>query len=175
MKARAAALDYFAGNLRRAHFLLRYTGQRGSDVVRLGETSIDDGGFRLTQKKNGKKTGEIWCPIEAELAAEMATWERRPGPYLQQAHGKRYSRKFLDNHFAAARAQILQLDGVTLHGLRATRGVELRQRGSTELQIQDQVGMSLKMIGRYCRFADKKANGKAAVVALAERRKNSGM
>ena len=35
--------------------------------------------------------------------------------------------------------------------------------------------MSLKMIGRYCRFADKKANGKAAVVALAERRKNSGM
>jgi hypothetical protein len=64
---------------------------------------------------------------------------------------------------------------VTLHGLRATRVIELRQRGSTELQIQDQVGMSLKMIGRYCRFADKKANGKAAVVALAERRKNTGL
>jgi hypothetical protein len=34
------------------------------------------------------------------------------------------------------------------------------------MQIQDQVGMSLEMIERYCRFADKKANGKAAVVAL---------
>jgi hypothetical protein len=31
------------------------------------------------------------------------------------------------------------------------------------------------MIGRYCRFADKKANGEAAVVALAERRKNTGL
>jgi hypothetical protein len=28
------------------------------------------------------------------------------------------------------------------------------------------------MIERYCRFADKKANGKASVVALAERRKH---
>jgi hypothetical protein len=51
--------------------------------------------------------------------------------------------------------------------------VELRQRGATTLQIQDQVGMSPKSIERYCRFADRKANGKAAVIALAERRKNA--
>jgi hypothetical protein len=43
------------------------------------------------------------------------------------------------------------------------------------MQIQDQVGMSLRMIERYCRYADKKANGKAAVLSLAERRKNSGL
>jgi hypothetical protein len=49
------------------------------------------------------------------------------------------------------------------------------QRCATTLQIQDQVGMSPKMIDRYCRFADKKANGKAAVIALAERRKNAGL
>ncbi len=53
--------------------------------------------------------------------------------------------------------------------------IELRQRGATTLQIQDQVGMSPAMIERYCRFADKKAKGKAAVVALAERRKNAGL
>jgi len=109
------------------------------------------------------------------LAAEIATWERRPGPYLQQSYGKLYSRELLDNQFAKARETIPELAGVTLHGLRATRVVELRQRGSTEMQIQDQVGMSLKMIARYCRFADKKANGKAAVFALAERRKNSAL
>lgn len=28
------------------------------------------------------------------------------------------------------------------------------------------IGMSLPMIERYCRFADKKANGKAAVLQL---------
>lgn len=166
---------HFTGMLRRAYFLLRHTGQRGSDVVRLGETFIDDGGFRLVQVKNGAKIGEIWCPIETDLADEMRSWPREPGPYLRQSHGKLVSRAQLDAVFAAFRDKHEELAGTTLHGLRATRVIELRQRGNTELQIQDQVGMSLKMIGRYCRFADKKANGKAAVMALAERRKNPSL
>jgi integrase len=66
----AAAEKNFTGMVRRAYFLARYTGQRGSDVVRLAETFIDDGGFRLIQKKTGR---EVWCPIDEALAAEMAT------------------------------------------------------------------------------------------------------
>lgn len=151
------------GMVRRAYFLARYTGQRGSDVVRLGPHMIDDGGFRIVQQKTGR---EVWCPIDPELAAEMATWERHLGPYLQQHWGKVYSRKLLDSQFNAARSGIPELAGVTFHGLRGTRVVELRQRGATTTQIQDQVGMSLPMIERYCRFADKKANGKAAVLQL---------
>lgn len=156
----AAAERHFTGMVRRAYFLARYTGQRGSDVVRLGDAFIDDGGFRLAQKKTGR---EIWCPIEEALAAEIARWGRPlgarvAGPFLFQNHGKVYSRKLLDEHFAGARDQIPELAGATFHGLRATRVVELRQRGCTTTQIQDQVGMSLRMIERYCRFADKKAN-----------------
>jgi integrase len=165
----AAAEKHFTGMLRRAYFLARYTGQRGSDVVRLAETFIDDGGFRLSQKKTGR---ELWCPIEDAVAAEISTWERVPGAYLRQNHGKAYGQKLLDAQFAAARAEVPELAGTTFHGLRGTRVVELRQRGATTTQIQDQVGMSLRMIERYCRFADKKANGKASVVALAERRKH---
>jgi integrase len=168
----AAAEKHLTGMLRRGYFLLRYTGQRGSDVVRLGATYIDDGGFRLSQRKTGR---EVWCPIEEQLAAEMATWPRRPGPYLQQKHGKHYGRELLDDHFREARDKIPDLAGTTLHGLRGTRVIELRNRGDSTTQIQDQVGMSLAMIERYCRFADKKANGKAAVIALAERRKNAGL
>jgi hypothetical protein len=168
----AAAEKNFTGMVQRAYFLARYTGQRGSDVVRLAETFIDDGGFRLVQKKTGR---EVWCPIDEALAAEMATWERMPGAYLRQNHGNAYSRKLLDGQFAAARDQIPELAGTTFHRLRGTRVVELRQRGATTMQIQDQVGMSLRMIERYCRFADKKANGKAAVLSLAERRKNTGL
>lgn len=168
----AAAEQNFTGMLRRGYFLLRYTGQRGSDVVRLGESFIDDGGFALKQRKTGV---DIWCPIEPALAGEMATWERRPGPFMFQKYGKRYSRELLDDHFATARGALPPLAGCTLHGLRGTRVVELRQRGATALQIQDQVGMSLRMIERYCRFADKKANGKAAVVALEERRRNGAL
>jgi integrase len=163
----AAAERHLTGMVRRAYFLARYTGQRGSDVVRLGPGFVDDGGFRITQKKTDR---EVWCPIEPRLAAEMATWERELGPYLHQSHGRVYSRKLLDKQFADARDVIPELAGATFHGLRGTRVVELRQSGLSTPQIQDQVGMSLGMIERYCRFADKKANGKASVVALAERR-----
>ena len=158
-----AAERLLTGMVRRAYFLARYTGQRGSDVVRLNPGMIDEVGFRITQQKTGR---EVWCPIEDRLAAEMATWPRQLGPYLQQHWGKVYSRKLLDSQFRDARDGIPELAGVTFHGLRGTRVVELRQRGATTTQIQDQVGMSLEMIERYCRFADKKANGKASVVAL---------
>ncbi len=163
-----AAADRLTGMIRRAFVLARYTGQRGSDVVRLGETFIDDGGFRLIQQKTGR---EIWCPIDERLATEMATWERLPGPYLRHDRGP-YTRPVLDKHFAEQRAAIPELAGATLHGLRGTRVIELRRESLTTAQIQDQIGMSLAMIERYCRFADKKASGKASVTTLAERRKN---
>lgn len=165
----AAAEEHLTGMARRGFFLARYTGQRGSDVVRLGETFIDEGGFHLVQQKT---RAEVWCPIEPELAAEMAKWDRAPGPYLRQESGKPYSRKLLDRHFAEQRDKTPALAGVTLHGLRSTRVVELKRRGSTTSQIEAQVGMSLAMIDRYSRFADKKADGKAAVVSLEERRRN---
>jgi len=178
----AAAERHLTDMVRRAYFLARYTGQRGSDVVRLGPHMIDDGGFRIVQQKTQR---EVWCPIDPELAAEMATWgtelvtgrqkgwnawhvagQRYIGPYLHQHWGKVYGRKLLDSQFRQQSQGIPELAGATFHGLRGTRVVELRQRGATTTQIQDQVGMSLPMIERYCRFADKKANGKASVVAL---------
>lgn len=165
----AAAEKHLIGPVRRAFFLARYTGQRGSDVVRLGETFLDEGGFRLRQQKTGV---EVWCPIDEALADEMAKWDRKPGPYVHHATGRPFTRRVLDKHFSEQRDKIPTLAGCTLHGLRGTRVVELRRAGLTSTQIQDQVGMSLAMIERYCRFADKKANGKASVVSLAERRKN---
>ena len=100
--------------------LYTYTGQRGSDVVRLGFTDIDEGGFALRQRKTGR---EVWCPIVPELAAEMATWEKRPGPFLIQANGKPYSRNLFWQHFDDAREHIPELAGVTLHGLRCTAAI----------------------------------------------------
>lgn len=167
----AAAEKHLTGMVRRGFFLLRYTGQRGSDVVRLGETYIDEGGFRITQQKTGR---EVWVPIDDALAAEMATWDRVAGPYLRHSRGA-YSRTLLDQYFKKQRAAIPGLAGCTLHGLRGTRVVELRRAGLTTSQIQDQVGMSLAMIERYCRFADKKISGKASVVSLRERRKNPNL
>lgn len=162
----AAAERSLTGMIRRAYFLARYTGQRGSDVIRIHPGMIDDGGFRIVQQKTGR---EVWVPIEDNLAAEMATWAKELGPYLKQPWGKTYGRKLLDKHFRDARDAIPELAGATFHGLRSFRVVELRRRGATITQIQDHVGMSLDMIERYCRFSDKKADGKAAVLALRKR------
>ncbi|SFJ69063.1 tyrosine-type recombinase/integrase [Methylobacterium brachiatum] len=162
----AAAHAGLTGMLRRGVMLGLYTGQRGSDVVRLGWTDLDEGGLRLAQQKTKR---EVWCPVVPELAAEMTGWEKRPGPFLLQADGRPYTRKRLSIHFDAARAEIPELAGATLHGLRATAVVRLRRAGLSTAQIQDVIGMSMAMIERYSRFADRKASGQAAIIHLAAR------
>lgn len=159
----AMAHEQLTGTIRRGVMLYIFTGQRGSDVVRLGWTDIDEGGFSIRQRKTGR---EVWCPIVPELAAEMATWERRPGPFLLQDSGTPYTRKLFSKHFAAVREEAPILAGVTLHGLRCTAVVRLRREGLSTGQISDITGMSLAMIERYCRFADKKVSGQAALISL---------
>lgn len=164
------AIDRFEGTVRRGIMLYLYTGQRGSDVVRLGWTDIDEGGFTIRQKKTKRA---VWCPILPELAKEMATWEKRPGPFLQQDNGRPYDRRLFWLHFKQAAKDVPELAGVTLHGLRCTALINLRRQGLELGQIQDIVGMSLPMIQRYCRFADMKASGQAALISLTERRRAS--
>lgn len=166
----AAAHEHLTGYVRRGIMLALYTGQRGSDIVRMGWTDLDDGGFRIKQQKTGR---EVWCPVMEELAAEMATWEKAPGPFVRQESGKPFTRKLFSKHFDEVRGEIPELAGTTIHGLRSTAVVRLRRAGLTTAQIQDVIGMSMAMIERYSRYADKKASGKAAVVKLAERRKNA--
>jgi len=166
-KQLAAADKHLTGVVRQGYMLYRYTGQRGSDVVKLGPTYLDEGGFNLSQ---GKTKREVWCPILPELEVEMAGWPRRPGPYLLQENGKKYSRKLYWKHFDEARENIPELADVTLHGLRCTAVINLRRHGLSVPSISDIVGMSLGTVQRYCRFADRKESGKAALEILAERR-----
>jgi integrase len=165
----AIALEKLTGAVRRGVMLYISTGQRGQDVVKLGPTYVDDGGFNLGQTKTGVK---VWCPIVSELAAEMETWERRPGPYVRQADGKPYTRKLFGEHFGKAVETIPELADVTLHGLRCTAVVRLRHAGLSVPQISDIVGMSLATVTRYCRFADRKISGKEALARIEEHRES---
>jgi integrase len=159
----ALADDKFTGMLRRAYVLARYTGQRISDVVRLGWTDIDDGGFALRQKKTGVRP---WCPIFPELEAEMTAWEKRPGPFLIQDNGKPFTTNQLWKLFNKARADHPKLAEVVWHGLRANAVIRLRQSGYSTAQISDMIGMSPPMVERYSRHADRKAGGQAVLLAL---------
>jgi len=158
-----AGHEKLTGVIRRGIMLYEYTGQRGSDVVRLGFTDLDEDGFSVRQRKTKR---EVWCPILPELAEEMRTWEKRPGPFLLQASGKPYTRKLFWEHFDLARTEIPELADVTLHGLRCNAVIRLRRAGLSVGQIGDIVGMSLATIERYCRFADRKTSGQAALVQL---------
>lgn len=162
--------ENLTGPLRRAYVLARYTGQRVSDLVRLGPTDIDEGGFSLPQKKTGFQP---WCPIFPELEAEMAAWEKRPGPYLIQESGKGAGKPFSTNQLwkelDKARVRHPELEGAVWHGLRANAVIRLRQANYTGQQISDMVGMSIEMIERYCRHADRKAGGQAVLREMKER------
>ena len=135
---------------------------------------VDDGGFDLGWRGQIKTGERPWCPILPELAKEMETWEKRPGPFLLSEQGKPYTRKYLAEQFLAQKAAlaakgITVLEGTTLHGLRATAVSRLKRAGLSDTMISDIVGMSVAMVERYCRFESKRESGKAALVILAER------
>ena len=158
--------EEFTGMLRRAYVLARYTGQRISDVVRLGPTMIDDGGFDLGWRGQVKTGVRPWCPIFPELEAEMATWEKRPGPLLLQGNGRPYTTNQLWKLFDRARKDHPELAGAVPHGLRANAAIHLRQSGYSTAQISDMIGMSIATVERYCRHADRKAGGQAVLLKI---------
>jgi hypothetical protein len=163
-----AAHEHLTGMVRRGVLLMLYSGQRGSDMVRLGPTMVDEGGFDLGHRGQQKTGVRPWCPILPELGTEMATWEKRPGPYVLTEQGKPFTRAYFAATFKKAVADIPALKDCTLHGLRATAVIRLKRAGLTEVVISDIVGMSIKMVSHYCRFENKRESGKAALVMLAE-------
>lgn len=162
----AVADAHFTGMLRRAYVLARYTGQRISDVVRLGPTDVDDGGLSRPQKKTGVRP---WCPIFPELEAEMAGWEKVPGPFLRQDSGRPFTTNQLWKVFNKAREDHPELAGAVWHGLRANAVIRLREDNYSAQRISDMIGMSAEMVERYCRHADRKAAGQAVLLEMRQK------
>jgi hypothetical protein len=107
-----------------------------------------------------------WCPIFPELEAEIATWEKRPAPFLLQDNGKPYTTNQLWKLFNRTREDHPELADAVWHGLRANAVIHLRQSGCSIAQISDMIGMSPPMVERYSRHADRKAGGKAVLLGL---------
>lgn len=158
--------------LARAVTLAANTGQRGSDLVKMRWTDIEDyngrAGINVTQKKTKK---QIWIPLTEPLQATMATWERRPGFILLKPDGNPWTRVRLTGTWAYDRdtspaLATLKEAGLVMHGLRATACVRLLRAGANTRQISDMIGMGEEMVGRYCRFSVQRENASAAVYHL---------
>lgn len=174
-------------DLARVVTLAANTGQRISDLVRMGPTDLEiyNGilGINVTQKKTGR---QVWIPITSPLKAAMETWERRPGPYLLSPKGQQWDTVWLASSWGTERETNPQLAPLrrqgerpqdkerVIHGLRGTACVRLRRAGATIPQIADMVGMSTEVVAVYCRFSIQRENAVAAVLhlekALGERR-----
>ncbi len=148
------------------------TGQRGSDLVKMRWTDIEEvngrPGINVVQKKTGR---QLWIPFTQALISAISTWERRPGFILLRPSGIPWTRHRISNDWVIERRDNAALaplrdDGLVIHGLRATACVRLSRSGATTRQISDMVGMSEPMVARYCRFSDQKENAVAAVMHL---------
>jgi integrase len=172
------AIDHAREDLARVVVLAVETGQRGSDIIKMRWSDLEEQpdpstgearpGINVIQKKTGVR---LWIPITAELAGAIDRWRptRRPPFFLVlRADGTPFDRNLLswawnnerDNNPALAP---LKAAGLVLHGLRATAVVRARQRGATVLQISSMFGMSEPMVARYSRLADQREMALAAV------------
>lgn len=178
----ACAYEHLEGAVRKGVMLELNTGQRGSDMLKLRPSMIvyeqRMAGFDLGWRGQQKTGVRPWMPIFPELAQEMATWDHPKDepfvPYVRRPSGKPYSRDDFGRDFREAVEKlsargITALNGATLHGLRGTACVRLRSAGYPDGVIADMVGMSVKMVAHYTRFADKKASTRAAVLAISGR------
>jgi integrase len=145
------------------------TGQRGSDLIKMRWSDIEEyegrAGINVVQLKTGLV---IWIPFTQQLAAAIATWERRPTFIALKEDGQPWTRQQLSDQWLRERntkpaLAPLKEARLRLHGLRATAVVRLRRAGATTGQIADMVGMSELMVNRYCRFSKQRDNALAAV------------
>ena len=159
-------------DMARAVTLAANTGQRGSDLVRMCWTDVEvySGvrGINVVQMKTGRR---VFVPILPALDAAMQTWQREPGPFLRRPDGRPWTRKDLTATWSweCGRNPALAEHRATplvLHGLRGYACVRLRRAGASENQIASMVGMSVPMVGKYCRFSDQRENAIAAVHLL---------
>ena len=164
-------------HLARVITLASNTGQRGSDLVKMRWSDIEEyegrPGINVTQKKTGLV---ISIPFTQELIKAVAAWERRPTFILLKEDGLPFTRAQLSDQWLRERdtrpaLAALKETGLVLHGLRATAVVRLRRAGATTGQIAGMVGMSEPMVNRYCRKSVQRENALAAVHYLDARTK----
>jgi integrase len=95
---------------------------------------------------------------------EIRSWGVRDLEFFVSGSGRRYTTNAINkawNKWREAAAPIRDLK-MTVHGLRATAIHDRRSAGTEDGAIADEIGISVKMVSRYLRFADKAASARAS-------------
>lgn len=155
--------------------LLLYTGQRVSDILKLGHHSIEDGAFPIKQQKTGV---EIFVPVHPELAAAIAACSVvGTSTFLTAVRGGRLDQRDLNKWFVNACVaaglptsrdpNVAKKDRCVPHGLRHTFCTRLADLGVPPQHIAALSGhLTLKEVTRYTKRYDRKQGGKEAMAVL---------
>jgi len=140
--------------------LLLYTGQRRSDVVRMGRQHIRDGFLHFRQLKTG---AELSIPVHADLEAIIAESAAGQMTFLTTEFGKPFTAAGFGNWFRE-QCDMANLRHCSAHGLRKAAARRLAEAGCTEHEIAAITGhASLREIARYTKAVDQKKLATAAM------------
>jgi|SRR6266581_6568714 integrase len=148
--------------------LLLYTGQRRSDVVRLGRQHVKDGWLSFTQHKNrNRKPVKVEIPITPALKTIIDASPCGSLAFLVTDHGRPFSssnsfgNKFRDWCDQAG------LPHCSAHGLRKAAAARLAELGASDREIMAVTGhQTSKEIDRYTRGMRRKVLARSAMDRL---------
>jgi integrase len=153
---------------RLAFALLLYTGQRRSDVVRMGRQHIRDGRLYVEQVKTGAK---LWIPVLPQLQEIIAASSVGQMTFLITE----FSKPFTANGFGNwMRRQFNEagLSHCSSHGLRKACARRLAEAGCTHHEIASITGHdSLREVAHYAKGADQKRLATMAMEKLTKRQR----
>jgi len=153
--------------------LLLYTGQRCSDVRRLGPQHIRDGAFHIKQKKTGV---HVAIPVAPALRRAIEACPSKHLTFLATPQGKPCTQKAIDDMFRSACTAAglptsengaAKADRCVPHGLRKAFCRRLADLGVPPMDIAALSGhLSLKEVMRYTEKYDRKSAGKRSMAKL---------
>ena len=143
--------------------LLLYTGQRRSDVVRMGRQHVRDGVIEVRQVKTGAR---LLIPLHHDLAAAIATETGRL-TFLVTEAGKPFTANGFYMRFRGWVEAAGLPAGRSPHGLRKAAARRLAEGGCTAHQIASVTGhKTLSEVQRYTQAADQARLARDAVAHL---------
>ncbi len=152
----------------RAHLalsLLLYTGQRRSDVVRMGRQHLSGKLIHIEQKKTRER---LMIPIHKKLQTALAKVDAAGQlTFLMTQQGKPFTPAGFTNWFVDCAKEAGLPDGSTPHGLRKAAARRLAEAGCTPHQIMAITGhKSLKEVNHYTLAVNQVALAEEAINAI---------
>ena len=158
---------------RLALLLLLHTGQRRSDVVRMGPRDLRCGVLTVVQTKGRKGRPEcsLDIPLQPDLLRAINDLPKGGATFLLTAYGQPMSPAGFSGWFTECAAKAGLQKGCSPHGVRKAAARRLAEAGCTAHQIAAITGhKSLREVERYTQAAQQKGLAIAAMAKLWEAR-----